>query len=92
MGQLMDDIVSTANHFVINMQSLPEDYAVKGRLDFSIESLNGVDEWLGRLKQDNWDVEELFNLCSMVGCYIFETARRNYGANIFGWKMSSSLF
>lgn len=50
MGQLMDDIVSAANHFVTNMQSLPEDYAVRGRLDFSIESLNGADEWLGRLK------------------------------------------
>lgn len=31
MGQLMDDIVSTANHFMTNMQSLPEDYAVRGR-------------------------------------------------------------
>ena len=35
MGQLMDDIVSTANHFVTNMQNVPEDYAVRGRLDFS---------------------------------------------------------
>lgn len=83
MGQLMDDIVSTANHFVTNMQSVPEDYAVRGRLDFSIESLNDVDEWLGRLEQDNWDVDELYDLCSMVGCYIFETARRNYGGEYF---------
>lgn len=45
---------------------------------FSIKSLNGVNEWLGRLEQDNWDVEELFNLCFMVG-YLIQVTERQIG-------------
>ncbi len=73
MGQLMDDIVSTADAFTSNFKD-------KGDFDYSIVSLVLVDDLLEEASDYVLDDEDaLYNLTSMVGCYVFETARRNYG-------------
>lgn len=72
MGQLMNDIVSTADAFTSN-------FSDKGPFDYSIESLVLVDNLLEELSDYEWDEDNLYSLESMVGCYVFETARRNYG-------------
>ena len=78
MGKLQEDIVSTANNFVANMREagFPD-------FDFSIESLEEVDGFLGSFEGEDLDEEALFNVSSMVGCYIFETARQNYGGEYY---------
>ena len=72
MGQLMNDIMNTADAFTSNFSN-------KGTFDYSIESLILVDNLLEEMSDYEWDEDNLYNLASMIGCYIFETARRNYG-------------
>ncbi|MCM1091573.1 MAG: hypothetical protein NC092_11010 [Butyrivibrio sp.] len=78
MGKLMEDIISTANRFAANMREEGVDV-----FDFSIESLAEADSFLGSFEGDDLDTEALFNASSMVGCYIFETARQNYGGEYY---------
>ena len=73
MRQLRDDIVSTADAFTSNFRD-------KGDFDYSLESLVLVDDLLEEASDYVLDDDDtLYNLASMVGCYVFETARRNYG-------------
>lgn len=72
MEQLMNDIINTAKAFTSN-------FSDKGTFDYSIESLELVDNLLEEMGNYEWDEDNLYNLVSMLGCYIFETARRNYG-------------
>ncbi len=44
-------------------------------LDYSIDSLDLVDELLGEIEESEWNKKK----ANMFGCYVFETARRNYG-------------
>lgn len=78
MGQLIDDIIHTANSFTIN-------FSDNGPFDYSIKSLTLVDAHLEEMRQYKWDEENLYSLASMVGCYVFETARRNYGGE-YRWS------
>ncbi|MDE5824016.1 MAG: hypothetical protein K2H91_04945 [Lachnospiraceae bacterium] len=78
MGQLMEDIVSTANNFA-------ENFKEEGDYDFSIKSLELVDEYLDELGDFDLDENAIFNISSMIGCYVFETARRNYGGE-YKWS------
>ena len=54
-----------------------------GAWDYSIESLAVVDQLLEELSNYELDEDALYNTASMVGCYVFETARKNYGAEYF---------
>lgn len=72
MGKLMDDILHTADSFTVN-------FSDKGTFDYSVESLERVDALLEEFRDFDWEEDHLYNLVSMVGCYVFETARRNYG-------------
>lgn len=76
MGKLINDIVSTAEAYIKNFKSL-------GNLDYSIESLKLVDEQLDEISDFVFDEDDIYNACSMIGCYIFETARRNYGGTYY---------
>lgn len=75
VSQLMNDIIKTANSFASGFGKFSE----QGAFDYSIESLVLVDDLLDEVRKHEWDEDNLFNLASMVGCYVFETARRNYG-------------
>ena len=74
MRKLMNEIQNTARSFTINLQEW-----FTRPLDYSLESLDQVDEMLESFGQEELDEESLSSLSSMVGCYIFETARRNCG-------------
>ena len=78
MASLMDDIVETAHNFTVNMG---ENAGLT--LDYSAESLREVDDLLEAFRQEELDEDALFNIFSMVGCYVFETARRCHGGEYF---------
>lgn len=76
MGQLMDDIIGTANSFAKN-------FADRGNFDFSHESLAAVDDLLEEARDFVVNEDEIYNICTMFGSYVFETARRNYGGEYY---------
>ena len=80
MRDLTEDVVNTAHNFVQNMQQYFDT-----PLDYSIESLEEIDEMLDGLGARRTEMTEdaFFDLYSMTGCYVFETARRNYGGQYF---------
>jgi len=80
MRNLTDDIQNTATNFVQHMQQFFDT-----PLDYSVESLNEVDEMLDGLgkRREEFKEEAFFDLYSMTGCYVFEVARRNYGGEYF---------
>ena len=81
MGQLMDDIIKTAKSFT-------ENFSFRENFDFSFESLAAVDDLLEEARDFVLDEDEIYNICTMFGCYVFETARRNYGGEYY-WLPNS---
>lgn len=77
MGKLMDDIVSTARSFT-------ENFKEQGNFDYSFESLIAVDALLEEMRDFIEDEDARYNACTMVGCYVFETARINCGG-VYYW-------
>ncbi|SDE65716.1 hypothetical protein SAMN04488542_101292 [Fontibacillus panacisegetis] len=75
-SRLEQDVIFTAESFTNN-------FADKGKLDFSIESLCCVDDILDELCDFELDEDNLDSVSSMAGCYIFEVARRNYGGKYY---------
>lgn len=77
MGRLQDDIVSTADSFTKN-------FSDRGNFDYSFESLKAVDALLEEMSDFIFDDEDaLYNASTMIGSYVFEVARRNYGGEYF---------
>ena len=74
MNKLSSDIQRTARGFVVNLQEWSGN-----SLDYSLESLEEIDEMLGAFGSEELDEDSLSGLSSMAGCYIFEVARRNCG-------------
>lgn len=84
MNKLMEDIVHTADSFTKNFGENPIfPFINKGSFDYSIESLTVVDRLLEELSDYEPDEDAIYNTASMVGCYVFETARKNYGGEYF---------
>lgn len=84
MNKLMEDIIHTADSFTRNFGENPVfPFIDKGAFDYSIESLEIVDRLLEELSNFVPDEDALYNTASMVGCYVFETARKNYGGEYF---------
>lgn len=78
MGKLMDDIVNTANNFANGYGEL-----LGYTFDYSVESLAEVDDMLDDVRSSEKDEDMLYNVYTMSGCYVFETARRNYGGEYY---------
>jgi len=76
MGQLFDDVVGTANSFTKN-------FSDKGKFDYSINSLAEVDDLLDEMSDYALDEDTIYNIFTMIGSYVFETARRNYGGKYY---------
>lgn len=76
MGQLMDDIVGTANSFA-------ENFSDKGDFNYSINSLVEVDDLLDEISDYVMGEDAIYNIYTMIGSYVFETARRNYGGKYY---------
>ena len=79
MRQLLQDIIDTA-------YSYTENFKEYGNYDYSIESLEMVDQHIQEMGQYDLTEEMVYNICSMVGCYIFETTRKNYGGKYYWIK------
>jgi hypothetical protein len=73
---LKNDIIETAENFTDN-------FSDKAKFDFSVESLQDVDAMLDELRDFEIDEDYLNSACSMVGSYIFEVARRNFGGEYY---------
>lgn len=80
-NKLEQDIISTAESFVNN-------FSDKGNFDFSVDSLRSADDILEELGDFELEDEMIDSISSMVGCYIFEVARRNYGGKYY-WVQES---
>lgn len=78
MGKLMDDIINTADNFAKGFGE-----ALGYTFDYSFESLAEVDDLLDDVRSSEKDEDVLYNVYTMSGCYVFETARRNYGGEYF---------
>ncbi|MDE7222345.1 MAG: hypothetical protein K2O34_01020 [Acetatifactor sp.] len=76
MGQLMDDIVATAKSFT-------ENFGDRGKFDYSFESLAEIDSLLDEASDYAVDEDTIYNICTMTGSYVFETARINYGGEYY---------
>lgn len=76
MSDLMTDIIHTAESFAENFKD-------KGNYDFSRESLQEVNSLLDEISDYVFDEEALYNCYTMIGSYIFEVARRNYGEKYY---------
>lgn len=74
----MNDIISTANNFASNFM---ED------CDFSIDSLEFIEHILEDMRTKELNEDDIYNISTMIGCYVFETARRNYGG-VYYWVNS----
>lgn len=82
MGEnLKIDVINTAESFTRN-------FSDKGNFDYSVESLIKVDDLLDELSEFELDENNLYSASSMVGSYIFEVARRNYGGEYY-WIQES---
>jgi len=71
-SKLEHDIINTAESFVNN-------FSDKGNFDYSVQSLQKLEDLLEELCEYQIDDDTLDSVSSMAGCYIFEVARRNYG-------------
>lgn len=76
MEKLMSDIILTAKNF-------SENFTECGDFDFSPESLEAVDQLLEELSGYGLNDAALQDASSMIGSYVFEVARRNYGGEYF---------
>ena len=81
MNPLVRDIIQTADNFV---QSLPESH--RKDFDYSVHSLAEVDDFLEWISDSLSGDDDIYNMSSSVGCYVFETARRNYGGEYYWIK------
>lgn len=82
MGEnLKSDVINTAESFTRNFSN-------KGNFDYSVESLIKVDDLLDEVSEFELDENNLYSASSMVGSYIFEVARRNYGGEYY-WIQES---
>lgn len=76
MGQLMDDIIGTAKSFT-------ENFSDRGNFDYSIKSMETVDDLLDEMSDYALDEDTIYNMYTMIGSYVFEAARRNYGGEYY---------
>lgn len=79
---LMQDIIHTAESFAENFKD-------HGSFDFSIQSLKLVDDLLGEVRDFIDEEDALYNIYTMVGSYIFEIVRGNFGGNYY-WLQKES--
>ncbi|MGG3279361.1 hypothetical protein [Paenibacillus solani] len=75
-SELEQDIISTAESFQNN-------FSDRGNLDFSIESLQVVEDILDELCDYELEEDHVNSVSSMVGCYIMEIARRQHGGKYY---------
>lgn len=72
-----ENIIYVADDFVEHFRD--------GELDYSIDSLKLIEDYLDDLSCFGLEDEALDNAAATIGCYIFETARRCFGGE-YKWS------
>ncbi len=80
MNEVHDEVVASAGRAVASLQA-----RACGRLDYSVASLQAVDEMLAEASGYVADLDEnvVTGLVQQVGCYVLEVARRAYGGTYY---------
>lgn len=80
MSSVQDEVLSAAERAVASLQE-----RAGGRLDFSVASLQAVDEILAEASAYVGDLDEavVTGLVQQIGCYVLEVGRRAFGGEYF---------
>ena len=80
MNAIHEEVLATAERAVAALQE-----RAGGRLDWSVASLNVVDEMLTEVSDYVADLDEtvVTGLVQQLGCYVLEVGRRVYGGEYF---------
>jgi len=80
MNAILDEVSATAERAVTSLQQ-----RAGGRLDYSIASVEVVDEMLVEVSEYVADLDEtvVTGLVQQLGCYVLEVGRRAFGGDYF---------
>ena len=80
MNAIQDQVEASAAHAVVSLQA-----RAGGRLDFSVASLQAVDEMLAEVSAFVADLDDavVTDLVQQLGCYVLEVGRRAFGGQYF---------
>jgi hypothetical protein len=80
MNEVLDQVVTAAERAVASLQA-----RANGRLDYSVASLEAIDEMLAEASAYVAELDEdvVTGLVQQVGCYVLEVARRAYGGTYY---------
>ena len=80
MNEVLEEVVASAERAVVSLQA-----RAGGRLDYSVASLEAVDEMLAEASAYVAELDEdvVTGLVQQVGCYVLEVARRAYGGTYY---------
>jgi hypothetical protein len=80
MNAILEEVTSAAERAVVSLQA-----RAGGRLDYSIGSLEVVNEMLSEVSDYAADLDEAIvtGLVQQLGCYVLEVGRRAFGGEYF---------
>ena len=80
MNAILEEVTATAERAIVSLQQ-----RAGGRLDYSIASLQAVDEMLVEVSEYVADLDEavVTGLVQQLGCYVLEVGRRAFGGDYF---------
>ena len=80
MNDVLEEVLASADRAVASLQA-----RAGGRLDWSVASIEAVDEMLEEASAYVGELDEdvVAGLVQQVGCYVLEVARRAYGGTYY---------
>ena len=80
MNEVLDEVVASAERAIASLQA-----RAGGRLDWSVASLEAVDEMLVEASAYVSELDEgvVTGLVQQLGCYVLEVGRRAYGGTYY---------
>ncbi len=80
MNEVLDEVVASAERAIASLQG-----RAGGRLDWSVASLEAVDEMLVEASDYVAELDEsvVTGLVQQLGCYVLEVGRRAYGGTYY---------
>lgn len=80
MNDVLEEVLASADRAVASLQA-----RAGGRLDWSVASIEAVDEMLEEASAYVGELDEdvVTGLVQQVGCYVLEVARRAYGGTYY---------
>ena len=80
MNNVLEEVLASADRAVASLQA-----RAGGRLDWSVASIEAVDEMLEEASAYVGELDEdvVTGLVQQVGCYVLEVARRAYGGTYY---------